>query len=300
MISVSQLTQVYKSGKGIFDVSFDVKEGEVFGYLGPNGAGKTTTIRNLLGFANATSGYARINNKDCRKEAAALQHMIGYLPGEMAFFDSMTGMQFLDFMSKMRQTSDLSLRKQLIDRMAFDVDSKIKKMSKGMKQKLGIIAAFMHDPQVYILDEPTSGLDPYMQNVFMEMVAEEKKRGKTILMSSHIFEEVQRSCDRAAIIREGKLVTIEDVTSMNAMKSHAYIAKVASEEAGQLLLRSDLEVSPVSKLAYKVSANGDLQKLFSELAKIDLLSFESKQESLEDVFMKYYGNERENGGNSHE
>lgn len=176
MIEVKKLTQVYRSGKGIFDVDFSVKEGEVFGYLGPNGAGKTTTIRNLLGFANATSGHATIAGLDCRRESAKLQNMIGYLPGEMALFDNMTGMEFLKFMTNMRKTKDVSRRDELIKRFELDTAGKIKKMSKGMKQKIGIITAFMHDPKVYILDEPTSGLDPFMQNVYGFSARREEKR----------------------------------------------------------------------------------------------------------------------------
>lgn len=297
MIEVKNLTQVYRSGKGIFDINFSVKEGEVFGYLGPNGAGKTTTIRNLMGFSNASEGYATIDGKDCRSHAAELQKIIGYLPGEMAFLENMTGIEFLQFMSDMRGIDDKKRKIDLIDRMEFDVDAKMKKMSKGMKQKVGIIAAFMHDPKVYIFDEPTSGLDPFMQNVFMDLVEEEKNRGKTIIMSSHIFEEVQRACDRAGIIREGHMVAIEDVTSLNKMKSNSYILQVANESAAKQVMASPFTPIELSPLKYKVTANDDFKQFFSNLSSIEITSFKSEQESLEDVFMKYYG-EKESG--SHE
>ncbi len=210
MIEVRKLTQTYRSGKGVFDLDFAIKEGEVFGYLGPNGAGKTTTIRNLLGFTNADSGTAVINGIDCRRDAAKLQGMIGYLPGEMAFLDNMTGIEFLKFIGNMRKTKDITRRARLIDYMELEPQGKIKKMSKGMKQKLGIITAFMHDPAVYILDEPSSGLDPFMQIKLMNLLREEKGKGKTIMMSSHIFEEVQLICDRAGIIRDGRIAAIEE------------------------------------------------------------------------------------------
>ncbi len=152
MIKVENLTQTYRSGKGIFNLSFEIKEGEVFGYLGPNGAGKTTTIRNLMGFANADSDSAVIRNLDCRSQAADIQDFAGYLPGEMAFFDNLTGFQFLKFIGDMRKTRDSKLRDDLIDRLELETNVKIKQMSRGMKQKPGIVTAFMHDPLVYILD----------------------------------------------------------------------------------------------------------------------------------------------------
>lgn len=289
MIKVSDLTQIYKSGKGIFDVSFEIKEGEVFGYLGPNGAGKTTTIRNLLGFANATKGNATINGLDCRKDAAKLQNSIGYLPGEIAFFENMTGIEFLKFMGNMRGTKDTSKRDELIDRLELDISGKIRKMSKGMKQKIGIITAFMHDPAIYILDEPTSGLDPLMKNIFLDMVDDEKSRGKTIMMSSHIFEEVQRSCDRAGIIRDGKIVALEDINSLNRMKSEIFIVKLSDSKDITKLLSSKLAVEKLSKNKVQIIVNQNYREFFEILSACNVIGLESKQQSLEDVFMKYYG-----------
>lgn len=289
MIEVKSLTQIYPSGKGIFDVSFSVKEGEVFGYLGPNGAGKTTTIRNLLGFANATKGSASIKGMDCRKYAAKLQNSIGYLPGEIAFMDNMSGMDFLKFMTAMRGLKDTKRRDMLIERLELDTNGNIKKMSKGMKQKLGIITAFMHDPDVYILDEPTSGLDPFMQNIFMDLVNEEKGRGKTILMSSHIFEEVQSSCDRAGIIREGKLVAVEDVAALNDMSAKIYVVSVTSEADVKKLMDSSFETKLGRSGKVEIAAGYPFQALFSLMATCDVTALETKHESLEDVFMKYYG-----------
>lgn len=293
MIKVENLTQVYRSGKGIFDVDFNVQKGEVFGYLGPNGAGKTTTIRNILGFANAKSGRVTIAGLDCRKEAKQLQNMIGYLPGEMALFDHMSGMEFLMFMTNMRRTKDLKRRDELIERFELDTTGKIKKMSKGMKQKVGIITAFMHDPQVYILDEPTSGLDPLMQNVFMDLIEEEKKRGKTILMSSHNFEEVHRSCDRAGIIRDGRLVAVEDVKLLSGMKAKTYKITLGSEEDVQTLVNSCLDVSLVSEKKVQIIANYPYKEFFGLLSNLDVTTLELKEQSLEDVFMKYYGEDGE-------
>ncbi len=293
MIEVVNLTQTYRSKKGVFNLNFKVEQGEIFGYLGPNGAGKTTTIRNLMGFTNASEGSCKINGLDCRKDAAKLQNIVGFLPGEISFFNNMTGMQFLKFVGDMRKTKDVSLRDKLIDRFELDAKGSIKKMSKGMKQKLGIVTAFMHDPEIYILDEPTSGLDPLMQNVFMELVEEEKKRGKTILMSSHIFEEVQKSCDRASIIRDGRIVATEEIKSLDVMKRKAFVVTFKTIKQAKEFMASELETETMAKNKLRIFIDGDYKKMFAELAKYDITAFEPQQQSIENVFMKYYGREGE-------
>lgn len=293
MIEVKNLTQTYSSGKGVFDLNFTIKEGEVFGYLGPNGSGKTTTIRNLLGFTNADKGTCTIKGIDCRKDTAKLQNSIGFLPGEMAFFNNMTGMQFLKFMGDMRKTKDTACRDELIERFELDPRASIKKMSKGMKQKLGIITAFMHDPEIYILDEPTSGLDPLMQNVFMELIEKEHSRGKTIMMSSHIFEEVQKSCDRACIIRDGRIVATEEIKSLDIMQKKAFIVTFNNEDSMKKFMKSKLDTEIIAKDKARVFIDGDYKMMFCELAKYNVSGFESQQQSIENVFMKYYGKDGE-------
>ena len=291
MIEVRNLTQTYKGGKGVFNLDFEIQKGEVFGYLGPNGAGKTTTIRNLLGFANADSGYAKINGLDCRKEAAKLQHLIGYLPGETTFLEDMTGTEFLKFMSDMRGTKEYGRRNTLIDRFELEPDGKIKKMSKGMKQKLAIITAFMHDPLVYILDEPTAGLDPFMQNIFLDLLEEERERGKTVMMSSHIFEEVQRSCDRAGIIREGRLVAVEDIEALNDAKSRTYTVTFTDPaDIGKL---DGLQYRRISSNRVEITVGHNYSDFFARLAGCSVVGLYASEQTLEDVFMKYYGR---NGG----
>jgi ABC-2 type transport system ATP-binding protein len=215
VIEVKNCTMLYSSKKGITDVSFQVKEGEVFGYLGPNGAGKTTTIRCMLGFMKAQSGEVIINGCNSWTDAAKIQANVGYIPGEMSLFDEMTGIEFLNFLLQMRNVQDKSRLNELLVRFDLDPKGKIRKMSKGMKQKVGLIAAFMHDPQIYILDEPSSGLDPLMQQVFVDLIKEERKRGKTILMSSHSFEEVDKTCDRIAMIRDGKSFWLRILRSLS-------------------------------------------------------------------------------------
>ena len=274
---------------GVFDLNFTIKEGEVFGYLGPNGAGKTTTIRNLLGFANADAGDARIDGLDCRKDTVQLQGRIGYLPGETAFLDNMTGIEFLKFMGEMRGTKDLSRRDDLIARLDLDAAGKIKKMSKGMKQKLAIVTAFMHDPSVYILDEPTSGLDPFMQNAFLDLLDGEKERGKTIMMSSHIFEEVQRSCDRAGIIKDGRIVAIEDIQYLNSMKQKTYIVTLTDTADVEKLLKSPLEVRQISNHRVQITIGHNYKELFEILSTCNVVGLFSQEQSLENIFMKFYG-----------
>ncbi len=288
MIQVKNLTQIYPSKKGIFDISFEVKEGEVFGYLGPNGAGKTTTIRALMGFTNASKGEALINGLNCRHKRSSLQKTIGYLPGEMNMLDYMTGMEFLTFMGNMRGMKDTKRRDELIKMFDLDTQGKIKKMSKGMKQKLGIIVAFMHDPKVYILDEPTSGLDPLMQNVFMELLKGEKQKGKTILMSSHIFEEVQKVCDRVGIIKEGRIVTIQDIGELNSVNTKSFVVTLGSKKDADKIAASSFDTSRIDDYAVKVSVSYPFNECYLLLSKCDVKHLEAQQVTLENMFMKYY------------
>jgi len=290
MISVNNLTQIYKSGKGIFNVSFEVNEGEVFGYLGPNGAGKTTTIRNIMGFMNPSDGQASINGLDCRENTNELMQSIGYLPGEMNMFDAMTGHEFLKFMADMRQLRDFTKRDDLIKRFELDASGSIKKMSKGMKQKLGIIVAFMHDPEVLILDEPTSGLDPLMQQVFMDLILEEKRNGKTILMSSHIFEEVQRLCDRVAVIKEGKIVTIQNVADLDDLNSKTFI--INSDNPDKLLSFNE-SAHVVSENTIKLTVSYPYNEFYKLLSEIDVKNIRIEGVTIEATFMKYYGKDSE-------
>ena len=184
-----------------------MREGEVFGFLGPNGAGKTTTIRHLLGFIKPQSGTSTILNLDCWNKSKEIQKHLGYLPAEIAFPENMTGTQLIQHAAKIRGLRDMNKANQLIKMFGLDPSVLIKRMSKGMKQKVGIVCAFMHDPQILILDEPTTGLDPLMQSEFVKLINQEKQEGKSILMSSHLFEEIEETCDRIAMIKQGKIIT---------------------------------------------------------------------------------------------
>jgi ABC-2 type transport system ATP-binding protein len=289
---IQGLTRDYGEGRGVFDLSFAINRGEVFGFLGPNGAGKTTTIRHLMGFLKPEKGYCTIGGKDCWKDRADIQKNLGYIPGEMVFFDDMTGTDFLAFMAKYRKVKSNGRTKELLDRFELDARSKLKKMSKGMKQKIGIVAAFMHDPEVLILDEPTSGLDPLMQSRFIELVLEEKTRGKTILMSSHMFEEVERTCNRVAIIKNGKLVALDAVETFKMAQVKKYIVTLENEDAAAAFAGERLPVSEVSHNQVTVIVQNNIKELISVMNRYPVTNIITPNQSLEEIFMQYYGGGR--------
>lgn len=206
MIHVSNMTLTYPNKKGVFDLSFDVKKGEVVGYLGPNGSGKTTTIRALLGFIKANSGEVIINGLNAFNDASQIMKVVGYLPGEISFLKGLTVKQLLSYTLKFRNRHESKKMEKLLHYFQLNVNGDIKTLSKGEKQKLALVIAFMNDAKLLILDEPTSGLDPLMRNKFIELVLEEKKAGKTIFMSSHLFDEIEKTCDKVLIIKKGRIV----------------------------------------------------------------------------------------------
>jgi ABC-2 type transport system ATP-binding protein len=291
MLTVRDLTKTFSNGKGIFDVSFSVEKGEVFGFLGPNGAGKSTTIRHIMGFMKPDKGYVKVNGLDTWKEQGKVQSYIGYLPGEISFIEGMTGKTFLDFLADMQGVKDLSKRNRLIDRLQFDVHTPIRKMSKGMKQKVGIVAAFMHDPDVIILDEPTSGLDPLMQKVFIEIVLEEKARGKTFLMSSHSFPEIERTCDRAAIIKDGVIITVKDIHELQSMQRKLFEVTFDNQADAHSFLNSGLLIESHEGNRVRVAVQGNYDKFMEETSKYRVRNIDIFTQNLEDIFMNYYDRE---------
>lgn len=293
MIDVKGLTLTYPGGKGVFDLDFSVKEGEVMGYLGPNGAGKTTTIRALLGFMKPDKGVCSIQKMDCFEKASVIQKDLGYIPGEIAFIEGMDGAEYLKFITDMRGAKDTAYQKELLDMFELAPKGKIRKYSKGMKQKLGIVAAFMHNPQILILDEPTSGLDPLMQNRFIDLILSEKKKGKTILMSSHMFEEVERTCDNVLIIKDGKIIKQADIVAMTNTKRKGFVIKTPdAAQTAQLFKQEGFLLGTVQGNELEVYVTGDnIDKFGKMFGKFTLLGLDSKVQSLEDVFMDYYAKE---------
>ena len=265
VICVDHLTRDYGGGKGVFDLVFSVEKGEAFGFLGPNGAGKTTTIRHLMGFLKAQQGQCRIDGLDCWRDSDKIQARLGYVPGEISFFGDMTGAEYLRFMEGYRKLGASSRKKELLDWFELDPSGKIKKMSKGMKQKLGLVAAMMHDPEILIFDEPTSGLDPLMQSRFVELVAAEKQKGKTILLSSHMFEEVERTCDRIGVIRAGRLAAVDSVEALRQRHIRRYTVTLDSVQQAA---------------AFAKDFDGQQEGCRVTVA---------TRQSLEEIFMNYYG-----------
>ena len=210
VIDVLHLTKDYGSGRGVFDISFSVEKGEVFGFLGPNGAGKSTTIRHIMAFSRPDAGETRLFGLETFKNYPKILSRVGYIPGEIALPQGLTGLEFLKMIQDLQKIHNNARLRELLRYFELDMvtlKGETKKMSLGVKRKLAIVSAFMGDPEVYILDEPTSGLDPVMQERFVALIKKEKERGKTILLSSHIFSEVDETCDRVAIIKDGKIVS---------------------------------------------------------------------------------------------
>ncbi|NLW11813.1 MAG: ABC transporter ATP-binding protein [Clostridiaceae bacterium] len=294
MIEVQKLTLTYPSGKGVFELDFTIREGEVVGYLGPNGAGKTTTIRALLGFMHPDSGSCKIRGLDCRENAPEIQRFLGYIPGEISFPDKMRGDEYLRFIHDMRGGGNGgfgSRQQELIDMFELDPRGKINKFSKGMKQKLGIVAAFMHNPQVLILDEPTSGLDPLMQNRFVELIRREKSEGKTILMSSHSFEEVEKTCDDVLIIREGRIIHKAAAAELQSSRQRKYVlrsidrallAKSLTEAKFTLNAGDDVD-------SIEVMVPGDaVDKFLKTISAYNIYDLGQRSQTLEELFMRFY------------
>lgn len=268
VIKIENLVRDYGNGKGVFDISFHVNKGEAFGFLGPNGAGKTTTIRHLMGFLKPQSGRCTIDGMDCWREREKVQARLGYIPGEISFFEDVSGAEFLKFIAEYRKIGTQNRKDELLARFELDTKGKIKRMSKGMKQKLGIVSAFMHDPDIIILDEPTSGLDPLMQNRFIDLISDEKKRGKTILMSSHIFEEVERTCGRIGIIQNGRMAAVDDADTLRRRHTRSYTVSLEDEASAE---------------AFAADFGGTRTGLSVTV---------TTKQSLEEIFMNYYGGEK--------
>lgn len=291
VIEIKNLTKDYGDKKGIFNINFSVRKGEVLGFLGPNGAGKTTTIRHLMGFSKADKGNCSINGLNCFDYSSEIQKSLGYLPGEIAFLDDMIGRKFIKFVAEMKGIKDLSRAEELIKRFDLNPSGKIKKMSKGMKQKIGIICAFMQEPDILILDEPTSGLDPLMQNEFIKLIAEEKEKGRTILMSSHSFEEIEKTCDRAAIIKEGQIVSFENISTLKESKQKIYNITFENVNMANEFIKEGFKVKDVNENNVTIAIKGDIMPFIKALTKYKVLNLESYTQSLEDLFMHFYGGE---------
>jgi len=283
VIETKNLTKYYGKIKGVDNLTFSVKKGEIFGFLGPNGAGKTTTIRTLLGYLNPTSGEAYIFGKNIEENIVEIKREVGYIPGELNIYGHLTGRQFLDYFSSLRHR-EMTILDELLEIFDLPLERKIKGYSRGMKQMLGIIQAFMDDPEIVIMDEPTAGLDPLLQQKFYEFLNNQKKKGKTMFFSSHILSEVDKICDRVAIIKEGNLVALENVDTLKS-KSGKIIRLKIKEKPEKFKGPKDMKIRN-GWIEFVTTDNIDYW--IKEFSKYTVVDLDINDFSLEDIFIHYY------------
>lgn len=296
-IEVNDLTKEYGDVLGVDSLSFSVSEGEIFGYLGPNGAGKTTTIRALLGLLTPTAGTATMLGADIRDEAALTEakRRIGYLPAEIGFDEEVTGARVLDYHAAIKGDSR---REELLEVFTPPLERPVREYSSGNRQMLGLVQAFMHDPDLVIMDEPTSGLDPLKQEGFNEFIRDEKKRGTTIFFSSHVLSEVRRVCDRVGILRDGNLVAQEEIEALLDRGGKRIRVLPADGNDGFAELDGAFDVTTVGT-EVQFTYTGEYNALLKELARHDVHDIEISEPALEDVFMHYYGTDSQNDVSAH-
>lgn len=289
VIQIENLTKAYGEHRGVIDLNLDVAEGEAFGFLGPNGAGKTTTIRTLLDHIRPTSGRATIFGIDTTVDPVAIHRRLGYLPGEFVLYDKLTGGQTLEYFANLRGGVDKGYQENLITRLDVDPSRRFREYSKGNKQKIGLIIALQHRPDLLLLDEPTSGLDPLIQQEFYAVIREAKAEGRTVFLSSHILSEVEKTCDRVAIIREGRLARVDRTEALRDLAHHqvelVFTGPVPVEEFTALPGVSDV-VAEDHVLRMRVS--GSITPVVRAAARHDLTDFVSREPSLEETFLAEY------------
>ena len=293
VIDVSRLTKDYGKGRGIFDVSFKIPKGKVFGYCGTNGAGKTTTLRHIMGFLKPDSGQVRVNGVDPWKNGEIIKPHIGYLPGEIAFPPLESGTAFLRSQAEMIHLTDMSKAERIINALQLDPTATLRRMSKGMKQKTAIVAAFMHSPDIYLLDEPTTGLDPLMREAFIELLEEEKARGVTVLMSNHMFDELDETCDYVGFIKEGRIIDIVDMEEIRhrpfrefqiGFKNRAEFAEAFQNPPCEILRREE----DLMNVFIRVNAD-NANKVIAEIKKYELRQVSEIKYTLQRYFMESVG-----------
>ncbi len=291
VIEIKNLTKYYGKARGILDISFNVEEGEIFGFIGPNGAGKSTTIRTLLALIHPTSGSAEIFGKDCIKSAPEIAREIGYLPSEVFYYDNMKVIDLLKYSASFYKKDCSKRIRELAEIMELDLNKKIDDLSFGNKKKVGIVQGLLHEPRLIILDEPTSGLDPLMQQRFFELLQEENKKGATILFSSHILSEVQRLCSRVAIIKEGRIIKLEKISTLTENNYKRFKIEMASS-----IDKNYFQIKGVKEL--KLDGNvvtflfkGNINNIMKKFSAIEVSNVWIEEPDLEEIFMHYYERE---------
>lgn len=291
IIEIKNLTKYYGKHKGIENVSFDVEQGEIFGFIGPNGAGKSTTIRTLLSLIYPTSGTATIFGKDCIEFGHEIRKDVGYLPSEVFYYENMKVIDVLKYSASFYPKVDLKRIETLSKAMDLDLNKRIEDLSYGNKKKVGIVQGLLHEPKLIILDEPTSGLDPLMQQKFFDLILEENKKGATVLFSSHILSEVQKLCTRVAIIKEGHIVKVENI---NDMRNNAYKKVTVASTTPDLESRFVMEgVTNLVKEDSEINFlfKGDVNKIIEKLHGVNITNILIEEPTLEEIFMHYYQKE---------
>ena len=283
VIETQNLTKYYGKIRGVEDLTFSVKKGEIFGFLGPNGAGKTTTIRTLLGYLQPTRGTATIFGKNIDEDIVEIKREVAYIPGDLNLYNHLTGKQFLDYFASLRNRK-MVLLDELLEIFDVPLNRKIKGYSKGMKQKLVIIQAFMDDPEMVIMDEPTAGLDPLLQQKFYNFLRKQKNKGKTLFFSSHILSEVDKVCDRIGIINNGNLIALEDVETLKRKKGKIIKLKI-KEKPETFKGPKNLKIKD-GWIQFVTSDNID--EWIKKLSKYTIIDLEINDFSLEDIFIHYY------------
>ena len=293
IIVARELTKTYGASRGIQGVSFEIADGEVFGFLGPNGAGKTTTIRVFMGMLRPTSGAASIGGLDCWSQSTEVKRLVGYLPGEFSFDPRLTGAQILEYLGNLRGGVDHAYRDQLIARLELDPSKRFRDYSRGNKQKVGLTQAFMGRPRLLILDEPTSGLDPLNQQEFYKLVREVRDQGCTVFLSSHILPEVEHTCDRVGIIREGELVKVDQVANLKDLRQHALEIRFASEASPAWFagLPGIVSAEADGPEGVHVIASGPLAPILKVAADHEAINIITHEPSLEDIFLRFYASD---------
>ena len=295
-ISVKKLTKFYGSFKALSNVSFSVNEGEVFGLIGPNGAGKSTTMRSMLNFIFPSSGNIQINGLDSKLDYLKIRSLIGYLPGEFTTYENMTGSEYLKHILYLRKMPDKEkYAKKLAKNFDLDLTKKAKNLSKGNKQKIGIIQAFCHEPDILILDEPTSGLDPLKQQVFDDLILEYKQKGRTIFISSHVLPEVEMLCDRVAIIKDGKIVAENTMSKLKSMTMNRFEV-VFKKEIKEKSFGKSIGVKNIMKSGekYIFDIEGDVNRFIKKITENKVTSFKSIEPDLEEIFLSFYKKGKKN------
>ena len=289
-IVLNELTKHYGKHRGINNLSFSVNQGEFFGFIGPNGAGKSTTIRTLMGLIRPTGGSASIFDLDCHSKASVIARDVGYLPSENSYYENMKVRELLQYTADLYGMDCKTKMKELADRLNLDLSRKIADLSLGNKKKVGIVSAIMTSPKLIIMDEPTSGLDPLIQQAFYDILKEENRRGATVLFSSHVLSEVQRLCDRGAILKEGQLIGIQSITEL---RESGY--KKVSLSAKEAIPRDFFDLSGIAnyaetadKTSVSFMYNGNITAIIDKLHLLHLDDVLLEEPSLEEIFMHYY------------